>query len=80
VLERLEGIGDVPLDDVHDVALAALLAADVARFERVEQALGSAMVEPCGRARQLWAQLAEAERGHLHPELAVIRDLAGDTR
>jgi hypothetical protein len=61
-------------DYVEDVALAALLAAAPERFDALAQAIARTHRGVCEQARLLAAQLAEAERGDLHPELAAVAE------
>jgi hypothetical protein len=61
-------------DYVEDVALAALHRAAPERFAALERAIAKSHRAACEQARLLAAQLAEADKGDLHPELAAVAD------
>lgn len=79
VIEALARVRAGLDDPLVQLALTKLLSHRPDRFERVAAALVH-HAEQCERARLLREQLAEADDGDLHPELAVIAGALGPTR
>jgi hypothetical protein len=67
-----------PMPPGVELALARLLFDAPPRFDAAQDALGDAWRSVTDRARILVAQLSEAQRGPLHPELERVRQALQD--